>query len=291
MRQFYTGSGGTAVRTAGRVPISPAAPAGLFLNIDFTDAQGFTADWNACPSGSVSGTVCSGGWDITPKASVGNGTDINHDEYNNFIGASSNWTATSNQFGAQILTTDGPFGTQRVLRQTMDPGDDDGDPGLTFSFPSTYTELWFRWYQRWSPGFGWDYAAGPNPGHYRKNLYFNVGLTGFHIVQNHGNPSGWGMNYNGGPNYMSPTIDFTDTGDGNWHYSEVHIKLGTSTGEYHLWFDDPVTPVLTQTGLNIGTAAIEKVLVGSNQYWPLASGWTEFCKIAASSSGQIGVAS
>lgn len=150
------------------------------------------------------------------------------------------------------------------------------------------TELWVRFYMRHESGMG--FVGGGNP-NYIKEHYLNV--SGTFIIYGH-QGGAWGMHSKVGSTNYPGSISWTDlyggaTSDGSWHCHEYYIdRAGTGASTIRVWLDGSL--VLEETSIDLDSAALTGIVVGSNQY-ELAAGAdkaTDYDDIAFSTTEQIG---
>jgi hypothetical protein len=198
------------------------------------------------------------------------------------------WTGPSGRTDQITLAANNPLGTGRGFRHWREAGTNQGGGGVRILFPNT-TQIWMRFYMRYSAGFAWENG---HP-HYVKDINWNVGLSNFKIT---GYSNGFFYHYNVNQSpYAHYSADSWDTinggatGDGKFHCFETYIKMDTngSNGEAKLWRDGKL--VLTKTGLDHGGGILSNFLLGSNQSRVLGNGhYTDYDDVAISYTGYIG---
>ena len=160
--------------------------------------------------------------------------------------------------------------------------------GILISLPSTYPELWCRFYMRYQSGFAWSPAGQPL---YTKDMYVNVGSAQSWAYGIQGGGARWGI-FNGSSGVPS-TKTWTDVmggpvGDGLWHCYEWHIQHGTNA-LVEIWIDD-VQYLSTRTTMRPGGTSY--LALGSNQHSVTGAGatpwYTDYDDIAVSNLGRIG---
>jgi hypothetical protein len=207
---------------------------------------------------------------------------------NDTITRGGEWTGSSGRPDVITAAANNPLGSGSGFRHMRDPGTNSNGGGVRITFPNT-TQIWMRFYMRYSPGFSWQNGQP----HYTKDINWNVGgynykITGFSngIFYLH-NPNGGSQNI-----YSSDTwsaINNGSVGDGRFHSYETYIKMDTngSNGEVKLWRDGNL--VLSQGGLNYGGGTLSHFLLGSNQDHVTSTGsYTDYDDIAISFTGYIG---
>lgn len=161
--------------------------------------------------------------------------------------------------------------------------------GIRVVLPSSYTELWVRWYMRYQSGFAFS------PLNYTKDLYFNVGgasafTLGFHSSDTFGvatnSPS---RNIVGAPGWTS--VNRLPVGDGAWHCYEAHVRMDTNGGNglAEAWVDNVRS--VSASNVSFGTSAgWDSFLMGSNQASPANGGdrYTDYDDVVVSNTGRIG---
>ncbi len=172
---------------------------------------------------------------------------------------------------------------------------------LNVNLSQPVDELWFRWYMRYQSGFSWSTE------HYHKLVYFNV-TQGTHP----GNAYIaliWGASvslYDQAhavwhyPDHStctgSPSLPFFgwsdimggNTGDGKWHYYEMHVKKDTngSNGVFEFWIDGVLHN--SHSDVNWGGYQFSDFGVPSNQNAVGTPGWLDIDDMAISTAGYIG---
>jgi hypothetical protein len=206
---------------------------------------------------------------------------------NDGIGRAGDWTAAGQ--GDQITASaNNPLGTGRGLRHYRAVGTNSQGGGITISFPST-TQLWVRWYARYSSGFSWRNGSPT----YTKDLYFHAGEPGS-IIAGFSNGSFYMHSTAGSQNLTSSRswsqINGGSVGDGRFHCYEMYVKIDTngSNGISKLWVDGQL--VSDRSGLNLGTRGpFNSFALGENQSEVTSSGaYTDFDDVAISLTGYIG---
>lgn len=157
-----------------------------------------------------------------------------------------------------------------------------GGTWVTFATPQT--ELYIRFYARWTAGFTYS------PVRYQKIIYMNVTQNNFMEVDWPYGSDGANLYPNISQNYagmvnsvtgqaVSPNgtnnINVTSgvgwqtimngTGDGKWHQFEYHFRMETSgnyNGLYELWIDG--VKKISINGVRFGGGAWNWILFGSN---------------------------
>jgi len=197
------------------------------------------------------------------------------------------WTGPSGQHDLITLAANNPLGTGRGVRHWREPGTNSGGGGVRITFPAT-TQIWMRFYMRYSAGFSWQNGQP----HYTKDINWNVGAYNYKIT---GFSNGYFYLHNVNDstnNYSSDTwsmINGGNVGDGKFHSYETYIKMDTngSNGELKLWRDGSL--VKTRTGINFGGGTLSHFLLGSNQSYVTSTGsYTDYDDVAISYTGYIG---
>ena len=226
------------------------------------------ADWNQTSGRLGDGDVCS----------VGDG-----------IAGSGAWT-TSNGSGDQIVSAaNNPSGGGgKGFRHWRGGGTNNNGGGLTITLPTALSEMWVRFYMRYSAGFAWS-GGGPM---YTKEHYWGSCGAGCVIFGIQGSNS-WGINYNGSVNHPSSlswaASQGGNVGDGKWHLYEYHLKQNGSAGAIEIWVDG--VRYLNATNVSLGSIGWRSFTLGSNQSTVsgCSSGcYTDYDDIAVSTVGRIG---
>lgn len=162
--------------------------------------------------------------------------------------------------------------------------------GTKINFASPQPELWVRWYERFELGFAWQFLTTD------KLLYFDPG-TAMAVVphfQGMDKVNIWTMAEGNHPSvngYGWQSIMGSDTGDGQWHFFEVHLKMDTngSDGIAEMWVGG--VKALSYTNVNFGTQpGWTSFLIGSNQRDPLNNRCmaVDYDDVAVNNTGYIG---
>jgi hypothetical protein len=174
------------------------------------------------------------------------------------------------------------------LRHWRGDGQNNGGGGLSITLPAPVTEMWVRLYMRYSLGFAWTGGAPL----YTKDNYWGACGSGCVIFGIQGNHA-WGVNYNGDVNYSS-SLSWSqsqggNTGDGQWHLYEYHLKQDGSAATIEIWVDG--VRYLNLTNADLGSTPWRNFKLGENQ--ATATGcnpdcYTDYDDVAISTSGYIG---
>lgn len=137
-------------------------------------------------------------------------------------------------------------------------GANNGSGSVSITFMTPQPEVWVRWYMRYPLGFTWSTLA------YEKLLYFdaaggNTAIPEFYY-------GGFDIYSPAGGRYSQAGWGWTEimggaTGDGLWHYYEVHLKMDTdgTDGIGQIYVDGVLR--LDRSTIDFGTQA---------------AGWTRF---------------
>jgi len=157
---------------------------------------------------------------------------------------------------------------------------------MRITLPSFYSELWVRYYTRWSLGFSWK----DDSIHYAKEHYWNNDhVFGFEPSSS----NKWGLETQGTGGWGSShtwiaTMGGTK-GDGLWHCVEYHVKQNGTNGLLEVWVDG--VQYLSTTA-NLGSEPYSSFTLGSNQNNIVGAGandyYTDYDDLAISSTGRIG---
>jgi len=205
---------------------------------------------------------------------------------NDGIGRAGDWTAGGK---GDLITSsaNNPLGAGRGFRHFRSSGTNVEGGGITISFPAT-SQLWVRWYARYSAGFQW---ANGSPT-YTKDLYFHAGEAGA-VIAGFSNGSFYMHSTAGSQNLTSSktwsSINGGSLGDGKFHCYEMYVKIDTngSNGISRLWVDGQ--QVSDRTGLNLGTRGpLSYFTLGENQSSVVGDHYTDFDDVAISTTGYIG---
>ncbi len=170
-------------------------------------------------------------------------------------------------------------------------GENSGSGGAQVEF-SAETELWIRWYMRYPLGFTWSAVYSGYP-HYDKLI-----LTFANGEKRQIKLDGGGIGLGGGtlPTPVSAgqgwsVINGGMTGDGQFHYYEVHIiaETGVNNGTFEVWTE--AGKILSDTSADFGdTGGVDAIILGSNQEAPDNGGVVavDYDDIAISATGYIG---
>lgn len=140
--------------------------------------------------------------------------------------------------------------------------------GVGIVFPSPQTELWIRWYMKLPLGFAWVGDITSN-----KILFINGSPQDAIVKWQYTNSFGVGLQGSGGDGLGSIYYDDTSgwtttmggtTGDGQWHYYEVHIKSGATdnTGVAEFWIDNRA--MVARTDVEFYQSTFVDIRIGSN---------------------------
>jgi len=180
----------------------------------------------------------------------------------------------------------------------MDNGVNNNTGGTAIYFNTPTKELWVRWYMKYQQGFKW------NPLHYDKYLYFYMvesdGSSSSQVIVEPDNMDSYRIyaqvadhsyrseNGTGWTHTMGGT-----TGDGQWHYYEVHLKAenGGDNGVVEFYVDG--TKIIDRTDANFATGTQlgwGHITIGSNQDNPDNGGtmYSMYDDISISTTGYIG---
>jgi hypothetical protein len=223
---------------------------------DWDQRMGFS-DANVCSKGDgISGY---GGWATRPNGSVDQLT-----------------AAANNPAG----------GGGKGFRHWRGNGQNSNGGGLSITLPAPVTEMWVRFYMRYSSGFAW---ARGRPS-YTKEHYWNNG----HVFGVQGPGSTWAI----APPVGAPfpgTASWQNTmgglvGDGLWHCYEYHLRQNGANGIVEIWIDG--VQVLNNRMANLGSTPYSSFILGSNQNQVVgadtADHFTDYDDIAISTTGYIG---
>lgn len=218
---------------------------------------------------------------------IGGGADLGCDGIQSF----GEWTA--NGQGEQITTdANNPSGGGvRGQRQWVCDGSNCNSGSTIVFFTAAQSEFYIRWYMRYQLGFAWNTLA------YDKLLYIRDGVEA--VIINMYETDGLRM-LNDHDQINSPiclpgcghqTIMGGSTGDGQWHWYEVHLKEDTNgaNGIAQMWVDGVlrIDRADVNFGAKVGWTSIE---IGENQATPAngANVYTDFDDIAIQTTGPIG---
>ncbi|NTW27246.1 MAG: hypothetical protein HGA36_02910 [Candidatus Moranbacteria bacterium] len=203
------------------------------------------------------------------------------------------WFTTMENKGSQITASaNNPLGVGGGFRHwigdyiqnAVNISNDNSGP-IGPEFPSPQQELWIRWYLRFEEGMAWDdatYTGTKLYPYYHKLLYiYSAGTTqvipGFVISDNMALTAQATSNY-----YQVATpsgsgdwnrINGGNTGDGEFHLYEVHIKMDTNQtdGVGEFWIDGALVASNYAVDWSDGDAFAkqgwEYIKIGNNQAW------------------------
>jgi hypothetical protein len=203
-----------------------------------------------------------------------------------------NDNTTSNGRGWQVTSAANYSGGAggNGFRHWRGDGTNNLSGGITITLPSSYTELWLRWYMRYQSGFAWTPAGNPL---YTKDIYGSEGGD-YWIYGIQG--AGWGLTDISSANHSNGAMDWSDlmggnTGDGLWHCHEFHInRAGAGAGVIEVWIDD--VQYVNATGLTLSNTSMSSFRIGSNQDEVTGAGaadyYTDYDDFAVSDTARIG---
>jgi hypothetical protein len=202
------------------------------------------------------------------------------------------WTTNNNSQDEISAAANNPAGAGgKGFRHYRGDGTNNNGGGLSITFPAPVTEMWVRFYMRYSLGFSWTFAPDAHP-HYTKDHYINVGGPGAMVFGYQG--GAWGL-YDGKTAHPSAMGWYASqgnsyTGDGKFHCYEYHVKQAGTAGVIEIWFDG--VQQLTKTGVDLGNTPWSYFALGSNQNEPIGAGatdyYTDYDDLAISTVGYIG---
>jgi hypothetical protein len=204
------------------------------------------------------------------------------------IGRAGDWTSSSGKGDQITAATNNPLGSGRGMRHWRGAGTNNQGGGVTISFPPS-SQLWVRWYARYSAGFSWRNGSPQ----YTKDLYFHAGEAGA-MIAGFSNGSFYVHSTAGSQNLTSSrtwsAINGGSVGDGKFHAYEIYIKLDSngSNGAVKMWVDGQL--VGDRSGLDLGTRGpFSSFALGENQN-EVTNGehYTDFDDVAISHTGYIG---
>lgn len=183
-------------------------------------------------------------------------------------GTPAKWTQITTD--ANYSGGDGGRG-QRVWYTYVTDGSNEGTSGLRI-FPNTsYSEIWMRWYMRYTPS-GETLWSRIN---YDKLMYIEMYPTSgsADIITEWQGPDTFkfGKQSMSSDSYTVENAGWATTmgnsnfeSDGEWHYMEIHLKIDTngSNGIVELWIDDE-TALYSNTSANLG--GLDEGLTGFNE--------------------------
>jgi len=182
-------------------------------------------------------------------------------------------------------------GGGKGFRHYRGDGSNTSGGGLTITLPMAVTEVWVRFYMKYSSGFAWTNSAPA----YTKEHYWEAGTSKSYVVFGIQGKSSWGVNFAGGTNYPSSRTfaasqGGSKTGDGLWHAYEYHLKQNGPAATIEVWVDG--VKYLTHSSANLGSTPWRRFILGSNQATvtdcnPVC--YTDYDDIAVSTSGYIGL--
>lgn len=174
-------------------------------------------------------------------------------------------------------------------RHPICAGSGNSGGGSSIHFNSLQRELWIRWYMKYDTDFTWN--------QYRGKLFYLYTNAGVELIPEW-EPSSFsftaqGASYNNEINDRGfDDIMGSGTGDGDWHYYEIHIKADTngSNGIAELWVDNlPVRSLTTLNfGMSNGSVGWTRMTIGSNYNSVSVKGNCDFDDISISNTSRIG---
>lgn len=244
-------------------------------------------------------------WPQTSRAQMVFETTFNCPDWNQSMGLSDGavcgtgdgisgyggWTTSNGSVDQITAAANNPAGGGgKGFRHWRGDGTNNNGGGIKIGFPTPLTEMWVRFYMRYSSGFQWNYSP-PHP-HYTKEFYWNVGGSNTMVFGYQG--GAWGLysnnvNYPSSLNWQASQGGF-DVGDGQFHCYEYHVKQNGAAGTIEMWMDG--VQYLNKAGANLGSTPWSYVGLGSNQNTVVGAGatdyYTDYDDIAVSTSGRIG---
>ena len=176
-------------------------------------------------------------------------------------------------------------GGGKGFRHWRGDGTNNNGGGLTITLPSVVTEMWVRFYMRYSLGFAWahgrpHYSKDHNwrgPGGFAFGIQGGGGRWGLTQAKSYPSTRTWAETMGG------------NTGDGQWHAYEYHVKQNGANSTIEIWVDG--VQYLNETAADLGSTGWQTLLLGSNQN--LVTGcspdcYTDYDDIAISTTGYIG---
>ncbi len=205
------------------------------------------------------------------------------------IAGSGDWITSSGSKDQIIAAANNPSGSGgKGFRHWRGNGSNNTGGGLTITLPAPVTEMWVRFYMKFSLGFAWSGGAPL----YTKDHYWGACGSGCVIFGIQGSNS-WGVNYNGSVNYPSSRTwsqsQGGSTGDGQWHLYEYHLKQNGTAATIEIWIDG--VRYLNRTNADLGNTPWRSFKLGENQSSVtgcVPDCYTDYDDIAISTTGQIG---
>jgi len=205
---------------------------------------------------------------------------------------------TNNGRGDQIIAAaNNPLGTGNGFRHYRGDGVNNQGGGLKITPSRSLTEMWVRFYMRYSLGFKWD-SGQPA---YTKDHYWNSGgqylIFGVQGALPAGGGHTWGITQISSPNLNSTLtwaasqggVQGSALGDGQFHCYEYHVKQNGANGTLEYWFDGVAYGSRTA---NLGSTPWGSLTLGSNQTIVVGAEatdyYTDYDDIAISDTGRIG---
>jgi hypothetical protein len=217
------------------------------------------------------------------------GTDASVCSSGDGIAGSGDWITVAGSKDQIIAAANNPSGSGgKGFRHWRGDGSNNTGGGLTITVPAPVTEMWVRLYMRYSLGFAWN---GGSPIYTKDNYWGSCG-GGCVIFGIQGNGS-WGVNYNGSVNYSSSRTwaqsQGGNTGDGQWHLYEYHLKQNGSAATVEIWVDG--AQYLSEMNADLGSTPWSSFKLGENQATVTGCTpdcYTDYDDIAISTVGRIG---
>lgn len=205
------------------------------------------------------------------------------------ISGSGDWTTSSGSKDQITAAANYPGGGGgKGFRHWRGNGGNNTGGGVTIALPAPVTEMWVRFYMRFSLGFAWTGGAPL----YTKDNYWGGCGSGCVIFGIQGSNS-WGVNYNGTTNHPSSRTWAQSqggaTGDGQWHLYEYHLKQNGTAATIEIWIDD--VRYLNKTNADLGNTPWSSFKLGENQATVtgcVPDCYTDYDDIAISTVGRIG---
>lgn len=204
------------------------------------------------------------------------------------ISGSGLWTSSNGSTDRITAAANNPSGLGgKGFRHYRGDGNNNGGGGIRITLPQSTTQMWVRFYMRYSLGFQWSYAPDAHP-QYTKDLFWNEGT-----IFGYQGP-GWGI-YANSTHFTSslgwyPSQGNSYTGDGKFHCFEYYLQKNGTAGAAALWVDG--VQYLNAQSINLGANSWSSFMLGENQAIVVGAGstdyYTDYDDVVVSTTGRIG---
>lgn len=200
-----------------------------------------------------------------------------------YLSGDGGWVTSRGNQDQITAAANNPLGTGRGFRHWRGEVSGNNGGGLKIGLPQGLTEVWFRWYTRFSPNVQWQTLIQT------KDLYINAGSAGSFTLGVHDglSPGTFGIAYVPTSLNMFGSPGWSVIGNGQWHFLEFHVKT-TSPTIAESWVDGQL--VHRNTNVPFATP-VNYIVIGSNHCCTLPGSpdfYNDYDDIAISRTGYIG---